>query len=278
MRVWSFATIWNEEKMLPFYLKHYSQFCEKMVFFDNESDDRSHEIINSYPNTEIRTFKTKGTLDDFVHLALKARSIEEARGNCDYVIIGDCDEFVYHPNILNFLKEHLNKTSVFFPAGFQMASPYFPKSEGQIYESILTGVPDAWYTKPILLNPNMVQNFEWVEGCHEIDYRNSKLLGDIFHPIPHNIRPIGEYKGNPWGKFEMLFEKTHLFNNVPLKLLHYKHLGSDFVTDRYNQYINRSGESNKSEGLGTQYERSIAENNIGSTIYQLLELSTMVNL
>ena len=151
MRVWSFATIWNEEKMLPFYLKHYSQFCEKMVFFDNESDDRSHEIINSYPNTEIRTFKTKGTLDDFVHLALKARSIEEARGNCDYVIIGDCDEFVYHPNILNFLKEHLNKTSVFFPAGFQMASPYFPKSEGQIYESILTGVPDAWYTKPILL-------------------------------------------------------------------------------------------------------------------------------
>mgnify|MGYP000701398893 CR=1 FL=1 len=37
MKIWAYAVIWNEEKMLDFYLRHYSKFCDKIVFFDNES-------------------------------------------------------------------------------------------------------------------------------------------------------------------------------------------------------------------------------------------------
>lgn len=278
MKVWAYTTIWNEEKMLPFYLKHYSQFCDKIVFFDNESSDNSHEIINSYPNTEIRTFKTGGTLNDYVHLDLKSAAIEEAKGKCDYVIVSDCDEFIYHRNLLEFLKDHLNKTSVFFPGGFQMVSGYFPEYTHQIYESIRSGVPDPWYSKPILINPNMVDNFRWVEGCHEIDNRMSIVSGDIYHPIPKDIRPIGEYKGNSWGAFQMLFDMPEIFNETPLKLLHYKHLGLNYVSDRYNQYIDRVSESNKSEELGTHYERQIAKDNIDFEIHRLLSKAIQINL
>ena len=276
LKVWAYATIWNEEKMLDFYLKHYSQFCEKIVFFDNESDDKSHAIINSYPNTEIRSYSTGGTFDDHAHLALKHMAVEESIGNCDYVIIGDCDEFIVHEDLTGFLQEHLGKTAVFFPAGFQMASTEFPSTEGQIYDHIKTGEPSPWYSKPIMLNPNMIHELAWVEGCHEFEYNNH--VGEIYHVVPENLRPNGEYKGHSWGNWKIMFELLDTFEKEPLKLLHYKFLGSDFVKSRYNQYINRVSEASKSEGLASQYEESIQGDNIDNQIEDILKNSVEINI
>ena len=278
MKIWAYVTIWNEEKMLDFYLKHYSQFCDKIVFFDNESTDSSHEIINSYPNTEIRTHSTGGTFNDYTHLELKHSAIQEAKGNCDYVIISDCDEFIYHPNIKGFLEEHLNKTAIFYPAGFQMASNVFPDTNQQIYDSIRTGEPSPWYSKPILLNPNMVSGFNWVEGCHELDNTDLQYIGEIYHVVPESVRPNGEYKDHSWGNWKIMFDLLHIFEKEPLKLLHYKFLGSDFVTERYNQYIDRVSEANKDGGLASQYERSINDGSIQREINDILNNSNYLNL
>jgi len=278
MKIWAYVTIWNEEKMLDFYLRHYSQFCDKIIFFDNESDDRSHEIINSYPNTEIRTYSTEGTFNDYKHLNLKHEAIEEARGNCDYVIISDCDEFIYHPNLVGFLEEHLNKTAVFYPAGFQMASHYFPETDGQIYDVIRTGEPSPWYSKPILLNPNMLQDFYWVEGCHEVENNRLRHDGDIYHVVPESVRPDGTYKSHDWGNWKIMFDLLHIFEKEPLKLLHYKFLGSDFVEDRYKQYVNRVSVQNESAGLASQYEKSISNNSVRDEINIILHNSIQLNL
>ena len=278
MKVWAYATIWNEEKMLDFYLKHYSQFCDKIVFFDNESDDRSHEIINSYPNTEIRTHSTSGEFDDYAHLKLKHNAIGDAVGKCDYVIISDCDEFIYHPNIVEFLKSHLNKTAIFYPAGFQMVSNEFPSTDGQIYESITTGKPSPWYSKPIMINPNMLMSFEWVEGCHEVDPLTIKHLGDIYHVVPESVRPNGPYKDNEWGNWQIMFELLHIFEKEPLKLLHYKFIGSDFVKERYNQYNNRVSEASKELSVAVHYEESIKNDSIQDEIDALLSESINLNL
>lgn len=277
MKIWAYVTIWNEEKMLDFYLKHYSKFCDKIIFFDNESTDRSHEIINSYPNTEIRVHSTGGTFNDYTHLELKHSAIKEARGNCDYVIISDCDEFIYHTNIREFLKEHLNKTAIFYPAGYQMASNYFPNNGGQIYESIKTGEPSPWYSKPIMLNPNMVKNFTWVEGCHELNHDFLEYSGEIYHVVPESVRPNGEYKEHQWGNWKIMFDLLHIFKKEPLKLLHYKFIGSDFVTERYNQYIDRVSEANKKAGLAVQYERSIGDGSIQTEIDEILDKSDILN-
>lgn len=278
MKIWAYVTIWNEEKMLDFYLRHYSQFCDKIIFFDNESDDRSHEIINSYPNTEIRTYSTGGTFNDYKHLNLKHGAIEEARGNCDYVIISDCDEFIYHPNLIQFLKEHLNKTAIFYPAGFQMVSHHFPKTNNQIYNVIRTGEPSPWYSKPILLNPNMIHDLNWVEGCHEVEIGSLKHDGDIYHVVPEDMRPNGPYKGHQWGNWKILFDMLDIFKEEPLKLLHYRFLGRDFVEDRYKQYASRISEANKETGLTTQYEDSIKSNSIQTQIDAILGNSIILNL
>ena len=252
MKIWSYATVWNEEKMLEFYLRHYSQFCDKMIFFDNESDDRSREIINSYPNTEIISFSTGGTFDDGEHMSLKHGAIAHCVGKCDYAIIGDCDEFIYHPNLIQFLEDHLGKTAVFYPAGFDMASHEFPNKDLQIYDSIKTGVPNPWYSKPILINPNLLEEFEWAGGQHEV-YLNCQYGGDIYHVVPESVRPEGEYKGHSWGKWNIMHDLLHIFKKEPLKLLHYKFIGSEYVTERHSMYGKRNSQYNIDNNKGAHY-------------------------
>lgn len=278
MKIWAYVTVWNEEKMLPYYLRHYSQFCERIIVFDNESTDNTVGICEEWPMVEVRTYSTDGTFNDYKHLNLKHDSIEEARGNCDYVIISDCDEFIYHPNLFQFLKEHLNKTAVFYPAGFQMASYDFPETDGQIYDIIKTGEPSPWYSKPILLNPNMISDLYWVEGCHEIENGRLTHSGNIYHVVPDSVRPNGPYKEHQWGNWKIMFDLLHIFDKEPLKLLHYKFLGANFVHERYKQYVNRISDVNKAAGLAKQYENSNDLNAIQSDINSIIGNSVTLSL
>tara|TARA_B110000238_G_C16128065_1_gene440168 strand:+ start:194 stop:1030 length:837 start_codon:yes stop_codon:yes gene_type:complete len=277
MKIWSYAVAWNEEKMLEFYLRHYSKFCDKMIFFDNESDDNSHEIINSYPNTEIRSYHTGGKFDDNVHMDLKHFAIGDAAGNCDYAIIGDCDEFIHHPNLTEFLKSHLWKTAIFYPAGYQMASHEFPNNNTQIYDSIKNGAPSPWYSKPILINPNMLQEFKWVGGQHEIDLE-SKYSGEIYHPIPVSVRPVGEYEDNPWGRWKIMDHLLHIFKKEPLKLLHYKFIGTEYVANRHKQYIYRNSEFNIEHDKGGHYMDSNTFEKTANEIQDIINKSDYLDL
>jgi glycosyltransferase involved in cell wall biosynthesis len=274
MKVWAYVTVWNEEKMLPYYLRHYSLFCERIIVLDNKSTDSTLDICKQWPMVEVREFDTNETFNDYVHLDLKHKCIEESKGNADYIIISDCDEFIYHPNIIQFLQE--NKYPVIFPAGFQMVSHSFPTGEGQIYDDIKTGVPDPWYSKPIIINPNKIESLIWIEGCHEIELY-SKFDGEILHPVPIQIRPIGEWNGHPWGRWKMQFEILDTYNDFPIKLLHYKFMGSDYVKSKYAQYVFRNSKQNQDAGLANHYKIAIEGNNIENEINTLMNKTIIVN-
>lgn len=252
--------------MLPYYLRHYSTFCERVIVLDNQSTDDTLMICGEYPMVEVREYNTNETFNDYIHLDLKHQCIGDARGKADFIIVSDCDEFIVHPNILEWL-EH-NDSAVIFPTGFQMVSQTFPTGNGQIYDEIKYGVPDPWYTKPILINPNKVESFGWIEGCHEINL-NSKLNGEIYHPVPSEIRPIGAWNGHPWGRWKMQFEILNEFNKFPIKLLHYKFMGKDYVEGRYQQYAFRNSEANIKAGLAIHYETSLQNNSIQIEIDEL---------
>jgi glycosyltransferase involved in cell wall biosynthesis len=274
MKIWAYVTVWNEEKMLPYYLRHYSKFCERIIVLDNQSTDSTLMICKEYPNVDVREYNTSNTFNDYVHLDLKHRCITEAKGKADYIIVSDCDEFIYHPNIIEFLKE--NKSAVIFPAGFQMVSNYFPTGDGQIYDEIKDGVPDPWYSKPILINPNKIKKLEWIEGCHEIKL-NSELDGEILHPVPVEIRPTGEWNGHPWGRWKMQYDILETFNNFPIKLLHYKFMGAEYVRSKYTQYSIRNSEQNKIAGLANHYDSALVKNNIENEIDLLKRIAINVN-
>ena len=281
MKIWSYVIIWNEELMLPFFLRHYSQFCDRIIIYDNMSTDGSREIIETFKDKveiEVIPFETSGKFDDYVHIELKQRSIQHAKGNADFIILSDCDEFVFHTNIKEFLSQN-SDCSVFFPAGFQMVSDGFPHPSEclePLQHYVGHGEPNPWYVKPMIVNTNMVNELEWVEGAHELDPNID--LGKFYHPVPEDIRPTGEYKGHTWGRWKMLYEILDTFNDEPLKMLHFKFLGSEYVNQRYVQYANKMSDRNHEKNVGMQYEVSLRDDSIQLQIDDIKSKSIRVKL
>ena len=64
MKIRVYTVAWNEEKILPHFLRHYARFADRIVVYDNGSNDRTRDIIFAHPQAEFRTYDTDGVLHD----------------------------------------------------------------------------------------------------------------------------------------------------------------------------------------------------------------------
>ena len=105
MKIDLFTTCYNEETILPYFIKHYKQYVRNIVVYDNMSTDNSDRILND-AGAHIYKFETADRLDE--------NTLVHWRNNCwknsdaDWVIVCDTDEFLYHPNFLNYLENTKN--------------------------------------------------------------------------------------------------------------------------------------------------------------------------
>jgi hypothetical protein len=99
-----YSICYNEKVLMPHFLEYYSRFCEKIHIYDNQSDDETLKICENYSNVSVYTFDTSGKIRDDIYLNIKNNIWKKSRGIADYVIICDIDEFLYHPDLMNFLK------------------------------------------------------------------------------------------------------------------------------------------------------------------------------
>jgi hypothetical protein len=232
MKIWAYAICWNEIKMLPYYFRHYETFCEKIIIYDNGSNDGSQEFVKNHPKGVLRTYDTQGQIRDDVYIKIKNNCWKEACGKADYVIVGDIDEFIYHPNIFKFLEEHL-QFSIFKPAGWNMVSNKFPTTSGQIYSEVKTGAHHGGQSKPILFDPKRVKEIAFAPGCHGL---NQKKLS-------HE------------GKFWWFRQQQYNENTSPLKMLHFKFMGMNYVYGRYQLMARRLSAVNRKHGWGFHYKK-----------------------
>ena len=185
---------YNEEYILPHLIKYYSKFCEKITFIDNMSDDSSRDVINSFNNTEIIQYNSKGRFDDRNHMNFKNGVWKDSIGKADYVIVGDSDEFLYHENIDQFLIDSFENGITFFkPHGSHMISDedLVLKADDNLLELVKYGVPHDVLNKPMMFDCNKIQEINYSLGSH---YAN----------------PVGEVK---------------MYDGEDLKMLHYKFIG-----------------------------------------------------
>ena len=165
LRVHVYAVCWNEEQILPFFLRYYSAFAERIVVYDNESTDASPEIIRRWPGAELRRFSTNGVFDDRANLQIKNTSYRDSLGLADFVIVVDIDEIVYHPQIAEVLMQY-KRQGVTLPRtrGFDMVSWRFPRAQGQIVDLVNLGCASNEYSKRCVFDPSIGINFEL--GCN----------------------------------------------------------------------------------------------------------------
>lgn len=219
-----FTITYNEEKIINFFIDHYMQFCSKITVMDNYSTDNTAEIVKSYNSEKIalKYYNSSNSLDDSIYINIKNNCWKDS--TADYVIVVDCDEFIYHNN----LKSFLNKTRqpVYRPIGFDMVSDNFPPLCGQLTDVITEGVFSSNYSKMCLFSPSKLAGINYELGCH-------------------NAQPID--KNN---------SRVTAFESPELKLLHYKNLSFDYRYSKHVEYNKRMSNFNSQTGSGIHYTYS----------------------
>ncbi len=229
MRLWIYTIAWNEEIFLPAFLQHYAPIAEHIVVFDNQSTDRTAEILDRHPKAERRELDTGGRFRDDVHMYLKNEAWKEARGLADWVVAVDADELIHHPDLEGLLGSDRARTvDVWMPYGYDMVAMDLPAA-GPVVQQLPMGVASRPYSKAALFRPDRVQDMHYGPGCHA-------------------CHPVG-CEG-----------AVHMHRDLDLKLLHYKFIGGpEHVAARYAQYHGRLSRENVRQGWGHQYADPIDE-------------------
>jgi len=213
MKIDVFTISYNEEKMLPYFLKHYRQFAA-VHLWDNHSTDNTLKIAKE-AGVEITTFETNGEYDELSLSEIRSRNWKGS--DADWVIVCDCDEFIYHPNIIDVLEK--SESTLIIPTGFNMVSVKFPTTIGQIYDEVNMGVLDYRYSKPIIFKPADIKEINFRAGAHFAD-------------------PIGNVIIN---------------TTSGIKLLHMKFLSKEYIIERYAIYEKRKSERTTRDNFGFEY-------------------------
>ncbi len=233
-RIYLISVCWNEELFLPHFLNYYS-FVDKIIVFDNFSSDRSVEIMRQYPNVEICFYNTNEKIRDDIYLEIKNNIWKQYREECDWMIIVDIDEIVYHPlGIPQYLQSLPIDVALLQCNGFEMFSPNYLEAPGNsILQKCNLGIPYIQLDKCSIINTKLVKEINYLAGCHKCNpivngriFRdpNLKLLHHKFiFPLPYLIqrykmmsqRLSDENKKNEWG--------LH-YNNINKMVIKYKNL------------------------------------------------------
>lgn len=192
------AVCWNESNVLNYFLDHYS-FAKKIIIFDNMSTDNSVQIMKQYKNVEICYYNTNEQIRDDIYLEIKNHSWKQYRNECDWFIIVDIDEFIYHPlGIPNYVKTLPNNVAILQCFGFEMFCPNYMETLGNtLLDKSKIGMPGNKLNKFSLVNSKLVQEINYLPGCHEAypktngiiynDYNFKLLHYKFIFPLPYMI-------------------------------------------------------------------------------------------
>lgn len=210
---------WNEEKILPFTLDYYSKICDKIFIHDNMSTDSSDDIYKRYEKVKVLKWDSNNEINEFNYTKIKSNAYKIYSRDADWVIVCDCDEFLYHENLMEKLDEY-KKNGITIPQidGHDMVSESFPEYDGNPITNKIKIGSETYQPmcKNIIFDPKI--DVEYGIGGHSIQSKQGKLS------------PTAE-----------------------LKLLHYKFLGKEYVKNIYISRAKRLSEFNKQNKLGEHY-------------------------
>jgi glycosyltransferase involved in cell wall biosynthesis len=218
MKIWVFTVCHNEAAIAPWFLRHYGEFADRILVWDDNSTDGTREILRAHPSVTLFDWPYRTGLFEDVNLHHAYDVYPSARGKADWCMWVDMDEFVYSPDMFAALKNHAYGVSgpyavdVINCKGFNMSGNGLPVNgyeHKQIWEHMPMGVAAPNYDKPIVFNPRA--KVRWIRGKHRLESFDNA-------PLPFGC------------------------NRAPLfKILHYRYLGAEYTRQKNAKNFNRCG-------------------------------------
>jgi len=159
MNIEIYSLCHQEAKIIPYFMRHYTQYG-KVFLFEGHSTDDSARLAESLGATII-PFDTSNEVRDDMFVDMKNNCWRQSKA--DWVIVCDMDEFLYHPNFVYYLST-LQETIV-APHTFEMISDVFPTTKGQIYEEVQYGFETR--SKFFIFKPLDLHSMNYGAGCHD---------------------------------------------------------------------------------------------------------------
>ena len=103
-RCWAYTLAYNESTLIPYWVRHYASFCERVTVYVDDATDDGTDVLAAKAGARVTYHKTTG-IDDEGFVAFARERYPAARGLAEWVIWVDADEFLYHPRIGERLAE-----------------------------------------------------------------------------------------------------------------------------------------------------------------------------
>lgn len=161
MKVEIYVIAYNEEVMLPYFIKHYQTNFPgcKIIVYDNRSTDNTRRIANYY-GCKIEDLFTGDKMNDFLHMFVKNHAWNES--GADWVFCLDADEIcdIKMSDLVKLDKQGINLVKF---QGFEMfGDTYNP-------ELCKEGCYSPGYSKPVLFKRECFQEIRFTPGAHSCD-------------------------------------------------------------------------------------------------------------
>ena len=170
MKIHIYSIVRNDRYILPFFLRHYSTFADRIFIIDDHSTDDTAEIAKANSKVTLLPFEyNRGMNEDDFNDCLEKSYKKYSRGNADWVMCVDSDEFIYNKDIVfELAKQSINKNKVLRSEGYMMVSEKLPGGSGQIYDECKKGIRVKEYDKTVIFNPDIDITFG--HGRHSTKY------------------------------------------------------------------------------------------------------------
>jgi hypothetical protein len=213
--IWLYCLFGKEQMLMPYFLRHYAPQVDRLVMLSGGTDEETRRMVWECKNAEVhRSPFDEHNYDDRAFIEYAQERYKEARGNADWVLWVDADEFIYSVDPLRYSLEEYRRTGIraIVCHGYQMIVDAPPTANEQLTTLVRRGVADKIYNKVCAFDPEL--DLRWSVGRHSCHIEG-------YNPV---------FTG--------------------MKLLHYRYFGPAWLEERNARNYARRSEADKAAGHG----------------------------
>jgi len=160
-----YTSTWNEAYMIKYFLRYYETVADRIFVIDDNSTDGTQEIVKACSKATLLPYPFPTGFSEVDKTNCLSTEYRKHSRDAEWVICVDCDEFVYHPNLRDYLDMRraegyraLRTTGHFF------LSEEIPNTDGQLFDAMPYQFRKKTWDKEVVFDPKIDVVFS--KGCH----------------------------------------------------------------------------------------------------------------